>query len=282
MTAGCGLDQADGFIKAQSDIHVLDGGAACALAQVVDNCRHLHHVLVAENLDAGVVRVVFDRRVEPSVEQHGRGFKRHHLHEAAAFVVLRENFGKAFGADLLREHVREDGDRDRHALVVGAEHRVEEGNVIEFAVLLHFGQVLVGECQSVGRGSHDGFRFAGLVCEIRFVFVFGDELLAAAGITRDAVGCEVGALREDSRGNQRVHAQDKARGVAAGVRDALALGDGFALGGRKFRHPVRPVGVHAVRRGGVDHAGVRVFAEGGALDGCRIGQAQERHVGLVD
>ena len=196
--------------------------------------------------------------------------------------MLREDFSQAFGADLLREHVREDGDRHGHTLVVGAEHRVEERGVLESAVLLHLGEVLVRECKRVRGRGHDGLRFARLVREVRFVLVFGDEFLAAAGISRDAVGGEVRALRQDACGDQRIYAQDETGSVAAGVRDALALRDGLALGGRKFGHPVGPVGVHAVRGGGVDDARVRIIAEGGAFDGRRVGQAQERHVGLVD
>lgn len=150
------LNETNAFVEAERDVHVLDGGTACALAQVVDNRRHLHHVLVAEDLDAGVVRVVADSRVEPSVEQHGGSLVGHHLHEAATFVVLGENFGEAFGVKLLGERVREDGNRHGHALVVGAKHRIEERRVLEFAVLLHLGEMLVGKCESIRGGGHDG------------------------------------------------------------------------------------------------------------------------------
>ena len=75
------LHQSDRFVEAERDIHVLNSSAASTLAEVVDNRRDLHDVFVAENLDAGVVCVVADRRVQASVEQHRSGFVRQDLHE---------------------------------------------------------------------------------------------------------------------------------------------------------------------------------------------------------
>ena len=76
-----GLHQSDRFVQSKRDIHVLNSGAASTLAEVVDNRRDLHDVFVAENLDAGVVRVVADRRVQAAVEEHRSSFVRQDLHE---------------------------------------------------------------------------------------------------------------------------------------------------------------------------------------------------------
>ena len=225
------LNKTERFVEAECDIHVLNRGTARALTKVVDNRCHLHHVFVAEYLDAGVVRVVFDSRVKASVEQHRSGFVRLDLHEVAAFVMLGENFGQVFRAHLLGKHVREDGDSHGHALVVGAKYRVEERSVIKATDLLHFGKVLVGESESVRGGSHDALGFACLVAQVFFGFVFSNELLATAGVTGNAVGSEVCTLRKDACCNERVHTENKARGVAAGVCNALALGNGFTLCG---------------------------------------------------
>lgn len=277
-----GLNQTDCFVEAERDIHVLNSSATSTLAEVVDNRRDLHDVFVAENLDAGVVCVVADCRVQATVEQHRSGFVRQDLHELRSFVMLGEDFSQVLRTDLLRKHVREDGDRHGHTLIVGAKHRIEERDVFESAVLLHFGEVLVGECERVRGGSHDGLRFAGLVAECIFGFVFGDELLAAAGVTGDAVSGEVSALRKDSRCNERMDTKDKSRGVATGVCNALALGNRFALFGRKFRHTVCPSRVYAMSRGGVNDARVRIRAEGGTFHGCCVREAKERHVRFID
>ena len=140
----------------------------------------------------------------------------------------------------------------------------------------------MGERKRVRGGSHDGLRFTSLVAEGVFGFVFCNEFLATAGVTGDAVGSEVCAFREDSCCNKRIHAEDKARSVATGICNALAFGNCFALGDREFWHTVCPSWVHAVSRGGVDDARVRIRTEGGAFHGRSIREAKERHVRFID
>ena len=110
----------------------------------------------------------------------------------------------------------------------------------------------------------------------------GNHPLAAARVAREritgerVVGGHEACLYEGRRGG------DEARGVAARVGDALARGDGGALALRELGEAVGPVGGRAVRRGGVDDAGVGVLHETHGLAGRVVGQAEEHDVSGVD
>ena len=70
--------------------------------------------------------------------------------------------------------------------------------------------------------------------------------------------------------------------MAARVGDALGRAQRSALAGAQFGQAEDPGRVGAVRRAGIDDAGVRVRHQGGRFLGRHIGQAQKSHVGGVE
>ena len=70
--------------------------------------------------------------------------------------------------------------------------------------------------------------------------------------------------------------------MAAGIGDALAGADQFALSRREFRQAVDPARQRPVGGARVDDAGHRIGDQRDGLAGRRIRQAQERHVGRIE
>ena len=84
------------------------------------------------------------------------------------------------------------------------------------------------------------------------------------------------------RADQRRDQRDKAAGVAAGHRDAPGGKHGLARVRAQLGQPVGPAQGRAVRGGGVEYDGVRVFHHLHGLARRRVRQAQYRRVAGVE
>ena len=140
----------------------------------------------------------------------------------------------------------------------------------ETGVLLHLRHVLVRELEPVDSERLD----AGLLVD-------GDQLLAAAGIARDAKhdGGRIGA--HDAGVDQRPQQRDGAGRVAARIGDAVGVEQLLALVLGQLRKAVGPAVGHAIRRRGVDHDRVGIADGGHQFLGRRVGQAQHGDVGRL-
>jgi hypothetical protein len=140
--------------------------------------------------------------------------------------------------------------------------------VLEVGVLLHLRHMLVRELQPIEAERLD----AGL-------FVGGDQLLAAAGVARDAEhrGCGVGA--HDAGVDQRPQDGDGARRIAARVGDAVGGQKLLAVVLGHLGEAIGPAVGHAMGSAGVDHDGVGVTQRRHQLLGRGVGQAEHGDVG---
>ena len=106
------------------------------------------------------------------------------------------------------------------------------------------------------------------------------HFLAAAGITGEGERRELFVLCDYPSADKRLDKGNEARGVAAGVRDALRLRDCSAAAG-EFGEAVFPAVRRAMRGRGVDDDGVRALDERDRLYCRRIGKAEKGDIAGV-
>ena len=190
-------------------------------------------------------------------------------HQLLALIVGAECVMDLAGVEARQE------DGGGHALIEVAQNGGEDGSLIQTADLLHFGQMLV--CQG---GAVDPVTF---VPDVPVgVLIFGDQILAAAGVAGEGIGRQGEIRGKNAAADQGVHCGDEAAGVTAGVGDPGGGDDLLPVGRRQLREAVGPGGVGPVGGGGVDDPGLAAFGQGYRFDGGRVGQAQEDDVGGGD
>ena len=201
--------------------------------------------------------------------------QRQHAHEPLVRVVRLERGMDVRSRGIAGQRGVLQHDGGRHALVVVIDHRQEDGSLCKTAVHLHLGKVLVREREAVDAGCIEHGR------AVR-ILIGCNHLLASAGIAREREARERVVRRHDARLHERGRNGDEARGVAAGVGDALRRCDRLTLTRAQLGEAVGPARCGAVGGGGVDDAHVGVLDKQYRLACTVVGQAEEHHVGGVD
>ena len=109
-----------------------------------------------------------------------------------------------------------------------------------------------------------------------------DSLLAGAAVSGNRVNADGVVLREDTQFNQRIHHGNESACVAAGDCGPCGVRDLFAEIRAQLRESVRPVGVSAVRSGGVDNARIAALGEGNRFLCGGVRQAEKREIRAVN
>mmetsp|Transcript_7689 Transcript_7689/g.10050 ORF Transcript_7689/g.10050 Transcript_7689/m.10050 type:complete len:310 (+) Transcript_7689:352-1281(+) len=240
----------DALVEAQRQVQVLHAGAAGALAEVVQPRRQPDSALalVAKDEELQAVGVVQHVRAQEGAALQGVSVvQRHHGHEQGTLVVLRDGVvqvghrGAGLQLRLAQRH------RDDHALLEVAHRWAEDRLRRQSCALLHLWGVLVVEAEAVGAP----WLVLPALIDI-------DQALATAGVAAHSVDHDVGLGRHQARVHERLHKPDEARGIAAGVGDALGPLDGLALLLGHLGEAVGPAVGDAVRGAGVDDDRVRV------------------------
>ena len=130
--------------------------------------------------------------------------------------------------------------------------------------------MLVVHAQGIGAGRLQ-------LCAGRLL-VLSDQLFAAAGIAGDRGGRDRRIRRYPTRVDEGAHEQQKRRGMATWVGDALARTQLRTLPQRQLRQAKGPARSNAVGRAGVDDAGVGVLHPLRGLAGRHIGQTQKNDI----
>ena len=108
-----------------------------------------------------------------------------------------------------------------------------------------------------------------------------DQLLAAAGVARDAKHGRRRIGAHEAGVDQRPQQRDRAGRVAARIADPVGGEQLLALVLGQLGEAIGPAVGHAMRRRGVDHDRVAVTHRGNQLLGCRVGQAEHGDVGRL-
>lgn len=136
----------------------------------------------------------------------------------------------------------------------------------EAADLLHLRQVLMAECETVDSGRAEPFS------PLRRLIV-RDHLFAAARVAGQREAGKGIVRRNDPHTEQGCRAGNEPGGMTAGVGDAAAGADRFALRRGELREAVGPVIACPVRRGSIDHAYLGVVDQGDGFSCSVVRQA---------
>src|SRR5579859_8008499 len=270
------LGEAGGLIKSQHQVEVLHGGARGALAEIVEQCHQprLLQLVGAEDVElhsVGAVQALRRQRRERS-----RLLETCDLDKALALIGLRQRRVQIPQLRRRGQCVKRQRHLDDHALRIAADRRLEDRRMLQAAMRLHLGDVLVTKRKSINAIGYLGEARGRLVLELL------DHPAPAAGVSRDGIDRERPARRQHPGVRQRPHQADEAGRIAAGIGDAFCAFDRGALRPRHLGEAVGPAISRPVGRGGIDHTRPVVLDEADRLARGVIRQAENDHIGAVD